>query len=86
VLLDLKPSVDGSPDHFTIRLQEIAGKKAKFKLLGRLKITALTRTAMTERVVLEQNVNPKNLSVGPHESLTLRATIPHDQNKWRSQP
>ena len=86
VLLDLKPSVDGSPDHFTIRLQEIAGKKTKFKLLGRLKITTLTRTAMTERVVLEQNVNPKNLSVGPHETLTLRATIPHDQNKWRSQP
>jgi hypothetical protein len=86
VLLDLKPSVDGSPDHFTVRLQEIAGSKTNFKLLSRLKITDLARTTMTERVILEQNLSPKNLVVGPHETLTLRATIPHGRNKWGSEP
>jgi hypothetical protein len=85
VFLDLKPSVDGSPDHFTIRLQEIAGSKTNFKLLGQLKIANLARTTMTERGVLEENLNQENLIIGPHETLTLRATLLRDRNKWRSE-
>jgi len=86
VLLDLKASVDGNPDHFTIRLQEIAGNHTSFKLFSRLKITELARTAMTEKLVLETNLSPQSLAVEPHETLTLRATIPHDRNSWRSEP
>jgi hypothetical protein len=86
VLLDLKTSADGNPDHFTIRLQEIAGNKTSFRLLTRLKITELARTAMTEKLVLERNLSPEGLAIGPHETLTLRATIPHDRNSWRSEP
>jgi hypothetical protein len=86
VLLDLKTSADGDPDHFTIRLQEIAGNKTRFKLISRLKITELARTAMTERLVLERNLSPESLVVGPHETLTLRAKIPHERNSWRSEP
>jgi len=42
--------------------------------------------AMTEKLVLETNLSPESLVVEPHETLTLRATIPHDRNSWRSEP
>ena len=43
-LLAFKPSADGNPEHYTVRLQEIAGNKVVTELKTSLKITAAEET------------------------------------------
>ena len=45
-ILAFKPSDDGNPDHFTLRLQEIAGNAVKCTIHSSLTINAVAETAM----------------------------------------
>jgi len=84
-LLAFKPSADGNPEHYTMRLQEIAGSKAVTELKTSLKIAAADETNLTENVVLGSlPINPLRVSLSPHQTLTLRLTIPHP-HKERSE-
>jgi hypothetical protein len=81
-ILAFKPSADGSLDHYTLRLQEVAGKAQVFGLASMLKIATVDETAMTEDRVLQTGLDAKQLKIGPAQTLTLRLTIPHSENDW----
>jgi hypothetical protein len=84
-VLAFKPSADGNPEHYTLRLQEIAGKAGPVTVTTPLKITAVERTNLTEDVVFASTGESLlGLHIGPHETLTLRLTIPHP-HKTRSE-
>jgi hypothetical protein len=84
-ILAFKPSADGNPDHFTLRLQEIAGSAAKCALHSSLRISAVAETAMTEDVILHPGLNAGEINIGAHETLTLQLTIPHNSNDLHSE-
>lgn len=79
-ILALKPSDDGNPDHYTLRLQEIAGNPTKCAIHSSLRISAVAETAMTEDVILHPGLNENDIDIGAHETLTLQLTIPHNKN------
>jgi hypothetical protein len=81
-ILAFKPSADGNPDHYMLRLQEVPGEEQDFALASMLKIDAVDETAMTEVQVLRTGLDAKHLKIGGHETLTLRLTIPHSENNW----
>ncbi|MGB6990011.1 MAG: glycosyl hydrolase-related protein, partial [Candidatus Sulfotelmatobacter sp.] len=82
ILLAFKPSEDHDQEHYTIRLQEIAGQKTEVELSTPLKITAAEETSLTEdRDVAALTVNPLRVVLGPHEVFTMRVTIPHPHKK-----
>jgi len=84
-LLALKPSADGNPEHYTVRLQELAGNKGVTELKTPLKVTAADEMDLTETDVLRSlAINPLRVPVLPHETITLRLTIPHP-HKERSE-
>jgi hypothetical protein len=84
-LLAFKPTADGNPEHYTLRLQEIAGNKVVTELKTPLKITAVEETNLTENEVLGPiALNPLRATLLPHETMTLRLTIPHP-HKERSE-
>jgi len=84
-LLAFKPSADGNPEHYTVRLQEVAGNKGVTELKTPLKVTAAEETNLTETDVLRPLViNPLRVPLLPHETITLRLTIPHP-HKERSE-
>jgi hypothetical protein len=84
-LLAFKPSADGNPEHYTARLQEAAGNQAVAELKTPLKITAVEETNLTENEVLRSlPINPLRVSLLPHQTMTLRLTIPHP-HKERSE-
>ncbi len=84
-LLAFKPSADGNPEHYTVRLQEIAGNQAVTELKTPLKITAAEETNLTENEALSPiPVNPLRVTLSPHQTMTLRLTIPHP-HKERSE-
>ena len=60
-MIAFKPSDDGNPDHFTLRLQEIAGNATKFELHSAFAISAIAETAMTEDVILHMGLNESAL-------------------------
>ncbi|MGD0890934.1 MAG: hypothetical protein ABR923_05325 [Terracidiphilus sp.] len=84
-ILAFKPSIDGNPDHFTLRLQEIAGNAANFAVHSSLKISAVAETSMTEDVILHTALNAAEVNIGAHETLTLQLTIPHSNNDVHSE-
>jgi hypothetical protein len=83
ILLAFKPSEDQDQEHYTIRLQEIAGEATDVELKTPLNITAAEETSMSE----DRDLNavavtaPLKLHLSPHETLTLRVTIPHPHKK-----
>jgi hypothetical protein len=79
-IIAFKPSDDGNPDHFTLRLQEIAGNAAKCAIHSSLRISVVAETAMTEDVILHPGLNQSDINIGAHETLTLQLTIPHSKN------
>jgi hypothetical protein len=82
ILLAFKPSADQNPEHYTIRLQEIAGREAAVELKTPLTITAAEVTSMTEdRQLQSASIAPVRVHLLPHETLTLRLTIPHPHKK-----
>jgi hypothetical protein len=81
-LLAFKPSIDQDPEHYALRLQEVAGKPAETEIKTPLKITAAELVSMTEDVPLgAMSTNPLKVQLGPHETVTLRLTIPHAHKK-----
>jgi hypothetical protein len=74
VLRAFKPRVDGDHRHWVARIQEIAGKGAEFKLLGRWKADSTDELTLTEDKVL-RHLNSSRLFIGPHETLTLGLTL-----------
>ena len=85
VLLAFKPSADGNPEHYTVRLQEIAGSKVTTELKTPLKLTAAEETDLTEMAVLNTlSINPLRITLSPHQTMTLRLTLPHP-HKERSE-
>jgi glycosyl hydrolase family 38 len=81
-MLAFKPSEDGNPEHYTIRLQEIAGKETDVDLKTPLKITEAEETPMNEdRVLSKLPIDPLRMHLLPHETFTLRVTAPHSHKK-----
>ena len=78
VLLAFKPSADCDPNHYTVRLQEIAGKPASANIGSVLRVSKAEETDMTEREVLRAVPVPIQLALKPHQTITLRLTIPHE--------
>jgi hypothetical protein len=84
-ILAFKPSDDRKPDHFTLRLQEIAGNSTRFAIHSSLKISGVAETAMTEDAIVHQGLNESDISIGAHETLTLQLTIHHNDNDLHSE-
>ncbi|HWR15723.1 MAG TPA: glycosyl hydrolase-related protein [Terriglobales bacterium] len=83
-VLAFKPSNDRDPNHFMLRLQEISGKESDVTVTSPLKPTVVEETTMTEdQVIRSFAANPIRLRIKPHQTLTLRLTIPHE-SKTRS--
>jgi hypothetical protein len=77
-LLAFKPSSDGNPEHYILRLQEIAGTPADAKITATLRVTAAAIVSMTEDEELAAAAaQPLSVHLKPHETLTVRLTIPH---------
>jgi hypothetical protein len=84
-LLAFKPSTDGNPEHYILRLQEIAGKPADAKIITTLKVTAAAIVSMTEDEELAAaTAQPLTVQTKPHETLTVRLTIPHPHKERSS--
>ncbi len=81
-ILAFRPSTDGNPDHYMLRLQEIAGRDTTFSLRSELKIAGVAETSMTEDQVIHSALNLPQITIGGHETLTLQLTIPHSENDW----
>jgi hypothetical protein len=79
-ILAFKPSADGNPDHFTLRLQEVAGNATQCAIHSSLAISAIAETTMTEDVILHPGLDESDIHIGAHETLTLQLTIAHDKN------
>jgi hypothetical protein len=76
--LAFKPSADGNPEHYTLRLQEIAGKPIDAKIATTLKVAAAAIVSMTEdEEIAPATVQPITVHLEPHETLSVRLTIPH---------
>jgi alpha-mannosidase len=78
-----KPSTDGNPDHYVLRLQEIAGQNTDVQITTPLQVSEAARTNLTEDEVLSALPLPIKISITPHQTITLRLTIPH-KSKTRS--
>jgi len=77
-LLAFKPSTDGNPEHYTLRLQEIAGNPVDTKVSTTFKVTAAAIVSMTEDEELATaTAQPLSVHLKSHETLTMRLTIPH---------
>ncbi len=83
VITAFKPSTDGVPDHYTLRLQEIGGQDAEVQIATPLQISEVTRTNLSEDEVLGALTLPLKIAVKAHQTVTLRLTIPH-KSKTRS--
>jgi len=77
-ILAFKPSANGKPEHYILRLQEIAGKSADTEIKTPLKVTEAKLVSMAEDIELGPlNIAPLQVHLKPHETLTLQLTIPH---------
>jgi hypothetical protein len=86
-ILAFKPSADGNPEHYTLRLQEIAGKPEDVEIKTALQVSEARLVSLTEVVELgATSSSPLRVSIKAHETLTLRLTIPHAHkersNRW----
>jgi len=86
VITAFKPSADGNPDHYTLRLQEIGGQAGEVEIATPLQVSEAAHTNLTEDQVLGAQPLPLNIAVGAHQTVTLRLTIPHKSktrsNRW----
>jgi hypothetical protein len=85
-ILAFKPARDGNPDHYMMRLQEIAGRSSTFALRSLLQIAEVAEISMTEDRVVQSALEGGQLKIGAHQTLTLRLTLPHAANNWQPQP
>jgi hypothetical protein len=86
VITAFKPSADGNPDHYTLRLQEIGGADTEVEISTPLQVSEAARTNLTEDQVLGALALPLKVAVTAHQTVTLRLTIPHKSktrsNRW----
>ncbi len=71
----LKPSSNGNPDDFLLRLQEIAGKPAELSLQLPLRLRSIAETTITEDHDLQSGIQPNAISLSPYQTLTLRLSV-----------
>jgi len=77
-ILAFKPSADGNPEHYILRLQEIVGKPTDVEIKTALKVSEARLVALTEIEGLGSvSPSPLRVSIKAHETLTLQLTIPH---------
>jgi alpha-mannosidase len=77
ILEALKPSADGDPDDFLLRLQEIAGKPTELSLKLPLPVRSIAETTLTEDRVLRPGIAANAVHVSPYQTLTLRISVVH---------
>ena len=86
VITTFKPSTDGHPDHYTLRLQEIGGENTEVQIRTPLQVSEAARTNLTEDELLGSIPLPLKVAMTAHETVTLRLTIPHKSktrsNRW----
>ena len=86
VITTFKPSADGTPDHYTLRLQEVAGQATSVDIATPLQVSEAAHTSLTEDVIVRPIPVPLKVDLRAHETLTLRLTIPHKSktrsNRW----
>jgi len=75
VLQAMRPSSDGDPDDFLLRLQEIEGKPVALSLKLPFKIRSIAETTLTEDKILRQGVEPNAVHLSPYQTLTLRLSV-----------
>jgi alpha-mannosidase len=75
VLQALRPSSDGHPDDFLLRLQEIEGKPVELSLKLPFTIRSIAETTLTEDKILRQGVEPNAMHLSPYQTLTLRLSV-----------
>jgi len=75
ILETLKPSSDGSPDDFLLRLQEIAGKATELSLKFPLPLRSIAETTLTEDHILRSGIQANAIRLSPHQTLTLRLSV-----------
>jgi hypothetical protein len=75
ILETLKPSADGVPGDFLLRLQEIAGKPTELDLRFPLPLHSIAETNLNEDRVLQQGIQAKAIHLSPYQSLTLRLSV-----------
>ena len=71
----LRPSSDGKPDDFLLRLQEVQGKPADVKLTLPLRLLTIAETNLTEDRILKPKVQANAIRLSPHQTLTLRLSV-----------
>ncbi len=71
----LKPSADGTPDDFLLRLQEIGGKPTELNLRLPLPVRSIAETTLTEDRIVQSGVQPGSLRLSPYQTLTLRLSM-----------
>ncbi len=77
ILQALKPSADGDPDDFLLRLQEISGKPADLNLKFPVSIRSIAETTLTEDKILRSGIAANAVHISPHQTLTLRLSVVH---------
>ena len=86
VITAFKPTADGNSDHYTLRLQEITGHDADVAITTPLPVSQAARTNLTENQILQAQPLPLKVTIGAHQTVTLRLTIPHKSktrsNRW----
>ena len=82
IILALKSSADENREHYTVRLQEIAGQESDVDLKTPLKIMAAEQTSMAEdRDLSPLPVLPVRVHLSPDETITIRLTVSHPHKK-----
>ena len=76
IVLAMKPSSDGNPDHFMLRLQEVAGKSSPVRLNFAFPILTIAETTLTEDRILRSKLAKEALRLSPYQTLTLRIAVP----------
>lgn len=76
----LRPSLDGNPDDYLLRLQEIAGKPAELNLKFPLPLRSIAETTLTEDVILHSDIQANSIHLSPHQTLSLRLSVAHKKD------
>lgn len=73
----LKPSANGNPLDYVLRLQEIAGRPTELSLNSGFPIASIEETTLTEDRVLQSGIRANAIHIAPYQTLTLRLSATH---------
>jgi hypothetical protein len=71
----LRPSLDGNPNDYLLRLQEIAGKPAELNLKFPFPLRSIEETTLTEDAILHSDIQANAIHLSPHQTLSLRLSV-----------